>query len=42
MFYNRLSNATKTLVDVEIGGALIGKNIKDAYKLLEKMATNAY
>ena len=30
------------LVDVIVGRSLIGKNIKDAYELLEEMATNAY
>ena len=42
MFYNGLSNATKTLVDVTASGSLMRKNIEDAYELLEEMVANVY
>ena len=41
-FYNGLTNDTRTLVDAATSGSLIGKNIEDAYKLLEEMVVNAY
>ena len=37
-----MTNEIRTLVDATTGGSLMGKNIEDAHKLLEKMATNAY
>ena len=37
-----MTNETKTLVNASVGGSLIGKNIEDAYELLEEMETNAY
>ena len=33
---------TRALVYVAAGGSLMGKNIEDAYELLEKMAANTY
>ena len=35
-------NETRTLVNVAVDGSLMGKNIEDAYKLLEDMVANAY
>ena len=40
--YNGLFNATKTLVNVTVGGSLIGRKIEDAYEMLEVEAVNAY
>ena len=37
-----MSSATKTLVDVAVGGSLMRKNIEDAYQLIEKIVANAY
>ncbi|PON31243.1 hypothetical protein PanWU01x14_371330, partial [Parasponia andersonii] len=32
----------RTIIDVVVGGALIGKSTDDAYELLEKIAANNY
>ena len=37
-----MTTTSRTLVDVVASGALMGKNIKDPYKLLEEKVTNAY
>ena len=37
-----MTNETKTLVDVAVGGSLMGKNIEVIYEMLEEMATNAF
>ena len=39
--YNGLSNAIRIIVDVIIGGSLMGKNIENPYELLEEMAIDA-
>ena len=39
-FYNRLSHPTRTLIDASTGGAIIGKNEVEAYKILENIAFN--
>ncbi|KAJ4720877.1 DNA-directed DNA polymerase [Melia azedarach] len=41
-FYNGLGASTRTLVDAEAGGALMGKSIDEAYDLLEEMDANAF
>ena len=41
-FYNRLTNETKTLVDIVVGGFFMGKSIEVAMKLFKEMVTNAY
>ena len=40
-FYNGLSNAMRTFIDVVVGGSLMGKRIKDVYELLGEMTANA-
>ena len=39
-FYNRLSRPTRTLIDASAGGAIMGKNEVEAYKILENIALN--
>ena len=39
-FYNGLRNATRTMIDASIGGALMKKTIDQAYEILEDAATN--
>ena len=39
-FYNRLSVPTRTLIDASAGGAILGKNEIEAYRILENIALN--
>ena len=39
-FYNGLRNATRTVIDALIGGALMKKTTDQAYEILEDAATN--
>ena len=39
-FYNRLRDATRTVIDASIGGALMKKTTDQAYEILEDVATN--
>ncbi|XP_017970470.1 PREDICTED: uncharacterized protein LOC108660713 [Theobroma cacao] len=41
-FYNGLVGSIKTTIDAAAGGALMSKNVADAYNLLEEMASNNY
>ncbi|XP_073219968.1 uncharacterized protein [Cicer arietinum] len=41
-FYNGLSYTTRMTVDAAAGGALLNKNIEEAYALIEDMAQNHY
>ena len=41
-FYNGLIPQTKTVIDVAIGGALMGKTTDHAYDLIEVMTSNNY
>ena len=40
-FYNGLIDSTRTVIDALAGGALMKKNIDQAYGILEDMATNS-
>ena len=39
-FYNGLSCPTRTLIDASAGGAIMGKNKVEAYKILENITLN--
>ena len=39
-FYNGLGDATKTVIDASVGGALMKKTMDQAYEILEDAATN--
>ena len=39
-FYNSLRDATRTVVDASVGGALMKKTTDQAYEILEDVATN--
>ena len=39
-FYNGLRNATRTVIDASVGGALMEKTTDQAYEILEDAATN--
>ena len=39
-FYNGLRDATRTVIDASIGGALMKKTTDQAYEILEDAATN--
>ena len=39
-FYNGLSRPARTLIDASVGGAIMGKNEVEAYKILENIALN--
>ena len=39
-FYNRLRDATRTVIDALTGGALMKKTTDQAYEILEDAATN--
>ena len=39
-FYNGLRNATRTVIDASVGGALMKKTTDQAYEILEDAATN--
>ena len=39
-FYNGLRNATRTVIDASVGGALIKKTMDQAYEILEDAVTN--
>ena len=39
-FYNGLSVPTRTLIDVSMEGAILGKNEIEAYQILENIALN--
>ena len=39
-FYNGLRNATRTMIDASVGGALMKKTTDQAYEILEDAATN--
>jgi hypothetical protein len=41
-YYNGLLYTTKITIDAVVGGALMNKNIVDAYALMEDMAQNYY
>ncbi|XP_017981014.1 PREDICTED: uncharacterized protein LOC108663036 [Theobroma cacao] len=41
-FYNGLVESIKTTIHAAAGGALMSKNVVDAYNLLEEMASNNY
>lgn len=41
-YYNGLVGSIKTTIDAATGGALMIKNVVDAYNLLEDMASNNY
>ena len=40
IFYNGLSNSTKTIIDTSTGGALMKKTTDQAYEILEDTTTN--
>ena len=40
-FYNDLSDSTRTIIDASAGGALMKKNINQAYEILEDTTTNS-
>ena len=40
-FYNGMSDSTRTVIDVSVGGALMKKTIDQTYGSLEDMATNS-
>ena len=40
MFYSRLSDLTRTVIDASVGGALMKKTTYQAYGILEDMETN--
>ena len=40
-FYNGLRDATKTVIDASVGGALMKKTTNQSYEILEDMATNS-
>ena len=39
-FYNVLRDATKTVIDASVGGALMKKTMDQSYEILEDAATN--
>ena len=39
-FYNGMRNATRTVIDASVGGALMKKTMDQAYEILEYAATN--
>ena len=39
-FYNGMRNATRTVIDASVGGALMKKTTDQAYEILEDAATN--
>ena len=39
-FYNGLRDATKTVIDASVGGALMKKTMDQSYEILEDAATN--
>ena len=41
-FYNGMTPTSRTLVNAIAGGALMRKNLEDAYELLEEIVANAY
>lgn len=42
IFYNGLNDQTRTIVDTTAWGSLMSKTTKEAYSMLEDMATNSY
>ena len=40
-FYNGLRDATRTVIDASVGGALMKKTMNQAYEILEDIATNS-
>lgn len=42
IFYNGLNGHTRTIVDAIAKGSLMSKTTKEAYSMLEDMATNNY
>ena len=41
-FYNGLTHSVRISVDAAAGGALMGKEVDEAYNLLEEMASNSF
>lgn len=42
LFYNSLLYTTRMTIDAAAGGALMNKNLEDAYALIEDMVKNHY
>jgi len=41
-FYNRVTQAMRSMIDVAVGGTLVSKTEDKVYNLIEEMALNNY